>query len=126
MKFFSNSTPITLDEIRAAERHFGIVLPASLRDLVLAHNGATWENESGMVDSLISLSRRDVVNAFSCYELPEGYFPFADDGIEGCFALSSMPGEGVVHFDSPEQGQNMKPIADSFDKFLQLLQQEKS
>lgn len=56
MKFFSHATPVTLDEVRAAEWHFGIVLPASLRNPVLAHNGTTWKNESGMVDSLIPLS----------------------------------------------------------------------
>lgn len=125
MRFFSNSTPITEAQIHEAEQTFGIVLPMPLRQMVLEHNGATWENESGMVDSLISFSKEDACNIYNLYELPEGYMPFADDGAEGCFALSSKDGEGIVHFDSIDDGQTMEIVAKDFNSFLEMLLKER-
>lgn len=121
MRFFSNSTPITEAQIHEAEQTFGIALPMPLRQMVLEHNGATWENESGMVDSLISFSKEDACNVYNLYELPEGYLPFADDGAEGCFAISRDKGEGVVHFDSYDAGQPKRNISKDFDEFVRII-----
>lgn len=121
MNFFHNSTPVTEGEILEAESHFGVKMPDSLRNLVFAHNGATWVNESGMVDSLISMSRRDAFNAFTLSGLPYGYLPFADDGREGVFAVSGHEGEGIVHFADLANAPSKKGIAASFEVFLEML-----
>lgn len=124
MRFFSNSTPVTENEIREAETLFGIQLPESLKTMILNHNGATWSTESNLVDSLISFSRNDPVSIFNSCILPEGYMPFADDGKEGCYALSAKEGEGVVHFSSPDNGLEKICVCDSFDTFLSMLSQQ--
>ena len=121
MRFFSNSTPITDAEITDAELAFGIKIPQPLRQIILEHNGATWENESGMVDSLISFSKGNISNIYNLYELPEGYLPFADDGAEGCFALSGKDDEGIVHFGCADDGQPMKKVAKDFDAFVLII-----
>jgi len=123
MRFFSNSTSVTESEIREAETCFGIQLPESLKKLILDHNGATWSTESNLVDSLISFSRNDQVSVFNSCALPEGYMPFADDGKEGCYALSAKEGEGIVHFSSPDNGLEKTCICDSFNIFLSMLAQ---
>lgn len=114
MRFFSNATAITKEEIDQACLHFDIALPDALRALIMEHNGATWENNSGMVDSLISFSRNDAYNVFEIDFIPTGYLPFADDGMEGVFAIEKGTGR-IVHFWSDE---STDEVAEDFSSFL--------
>lgn len=116
MRFFSNSTTVKSEDIQSAEERFGVVIPTALKEMVLNHNGATLENESNKVDSLISFSPTDIFNVYTKYELGDGYLPFADDGAEGCYALART-GE-VVH--SSSEGRKTV-FAASFEEFIKLI-----
>ena len=60
MYFFSNTIPITSSQIVAAEKHFNVQLPTSLKTIILEHNGASVECESGRMSALISFSERNL------------------------------------------------------------------
>jgi hypothetical protein len=107
--------------VDAAEDHLGIKLPTSLRAIILRHNGASVECESGRMSALISFSDNDTGNVYDRYELPSGYLPFGDDGSEGCYAIAADSNEGIVLW---EKGSEKKNIAKDFDSFLHWLDEE--
>ena len=121
MYFFSNTKPINSVQIDAAEGHFGIKLPIALRAIILEHNGASVECESGRMSALLSFSDSEVGNVYDMYTLPSGYLPFGDDGFGGCFAISADANEGIVLW---EEGAKKKIVAKDFDAFLQWLEED--
>jgi len=118
MYFFNNVIPVTSAQIDAAENHFGIKVPTSLRAIILKHNGASVECDSGRMSALISFSDNDIGNVYDRYVLPSGYLPFGDDGAEGCYAIAADGNEGIVLW---EKGSEKKIVARDFDSFWRWL-----
>jgi len=121
MHYFNNSIPVSDGQIGAAERHFNVRLPEKLRTLILAHNGASVECESGRMSCLISFSSDDEGNVYERYSLDGGYLPFGDDGVEGCYTVSANADEGIVHW---RHGAEKRSIAKDIDQFLEWLDEE--
>lgn len=118
MYFFTNVIPVAMCEIENAERHFGVLLPDELKMLILEHNGASIECESGRMSALLSFSRSKDGNVYDLYTLPHGYLPFGDDGAEGCYAMSSEPNEGIVLWHHGKDKEIVAPDIKSFLKWL--------
>lgn len=98
-EFFSNSTPVTNEDIDGVQSKYDVVMPALLKKLIRKHNGATWANASNKVNNLISMSKKDDTGIYSgLYDNSDGYLPFADDGAEGFYAVGKDG--SVVHFDA--------------------------
>ena len=121
MYFFSNTIPITSSQIVAAEKHFNVQLPTSLRTIILEHNGASVECESGRMSALISFSEKESGNVYDRYALPSGYIPFGDDGAQGCYSVSADENEGIILW---MKGVEKNVVAKDFDSFLRWLDEE--
>lgn len=129
--------------IRGAELLFGVTFPADYREYVRVNHGgrpepgtftvrgptATWDSSLGV---LLSLDWRRSENVWGCLaglaidsQLPDGLFPFAEDGGGDllCLDYRHGPTDPAVVYWSHEVGgpDGIVPMTDSFSALLALL-----
>jgi cell wall assembly regulator SMI1 len=126
---------ITEKDIVNLEKHLGLTLPPAYRSFLLEHNGgeptpASFTTQDGEHGSRVRFfygiatskyySLKTNTKVFSD-RLPAGYIAIASDDAGNLVVLNSKPGSpgDVLFFD--HETEDLAPIADTFDSFIEGL-----
>ena len=116
------------------EEKLGVKFPKSYVDCVTSNNGGrpprNKVNDSLMMRSLVRIDESAEINVLNTLDtlkdslLPK-IIPFADDSFGNyfCFDFSKSGEPLIVFWDHEEKRENaLSPVADSFEKFIAVLQ----